>query len=74
MALLYAHRGPISGITHFHLLRESAEVRAARMAEQRPALPPDTERTNATERSPDGGQRAGRRQARSRTAEPADNL
>jgi hypothetical protein len=52
MALLYAHRGPVSGITHFHLLRESAEVRAARMAKQRPALPPDIEGVEAAEPSP----------------------
>jgi 3-hydroxyisobutyrate dehydrogenase-like beta-hydroxyacid dehydrogenase len=32
MTLLGAHRGPVSGTTHIHLLRESAAVRAARSA------------------------------------------
>jgi 3-hydroxyisobutyrate dehydrogenase-like beta-hydroxyacid dehydrogenase len=32
MTLLGAHRGPVSGKTHIHLLRESATVRAARSA------------------------------------------
>jgi hypothetical protein len=34
MTVLGTHRGPVSGITHIHLLRESAAIRTARSAGQ----------------------------------------
>ena len=34
MTIVATHRGPISGKTHLHLLRESAAVRSARAASQ----------------------------------------
>lgn len=34
MAIVGAHRGPVSGLTHIHLLRESAAVRAGRSSDR----------------------------------------
>ncbi|MGA3031378.1 MAG: hypothetical protein ABSE58_11710 [Candidatus Limnocylindrales bacterium] len=35
MTILGTHRGPISGLIHIHLLRESAAVRTRRLAESK---------------------------------------
>ncbi len=35
MAIVETHRGPVSGLTHVHLLRESAAERAERAAATR---------------------------------------
>jgi hypothetical protein len=53
--MLHAHRGPVSGLTHIHLLRESAEVRAARAAEQGTAAASVELQEAAKERSLDTG-------------------
>jgi hypothetical protein len=59
MTIIGTHRGPISGITHVHLLRESAAVRKARLVAQE-AKDPETGKVGgadeghaATERDPE---------------------
>jgi hypothetical protein len=55
MTIIGKHRGPISGITHVHLLRESPEIRKARSgaADQAPGK---AERpAEAVERAASGG-------------------
>ena len=74
MTMLHAHRGPVSGLTHIHLLRESAEVRAARMAEQRTPEGSTNDRIEAAERTPDAGHRDAGRRPISRNAGLADTL
>jgi hypothetical protein len=74
MALLHAHRGPISGLTHIHVLRESAAVRAGRMADAQPVPAPDPGRAFTAELPPDGRLGADRRPAMSRGQEPAETL
>ncbi len=73
MALLHAHRGPISGLMHVHLVRESATVRAARMAGQQ-ATTSDTSRAFASELPFDGRFEVEGPVEISRGELPADNL
>jgi hypothetical protein len=49
MTIIGTHRGPISGITHVHLLRESAAVRKARLAGQEAKNPEAGKVANADE-------------------------
>jgi hypothetical protein len=74
MALLYAHRGPISGLTHFHLQRESVAERAARMADAPPVSTPDPSRTEVYGPLPGGRLGAAGHPATSRVEEPPDTL
>lgn len=81
MALLYAHRGPISGLVHFHLQRESAAERAARGADERPvSMPdpavstPDPSRTKVYGPLPGGRLGAAGHPTTSRVEEPPDTL
>ena len=53
MTIIGTHRGPVSGITHIHLLRESAAERAERA--ERAAKSAGRETQNRSESSkPDG--------------------
>jgi hypothetical protein len=53
MTILGAHRGPVSGMTHIHLLRESPAVRTARSANPPAAAVPETGRMEGAEPVPD---------------------
>jgi len=55
MTILGAHRGPVSGMTHIHLLRESPAVRTARSANPPAAAVPETDRMEGAEPVPDTG-------------------
>ncbi len=55
MAIAETHRGPISGLTHIHLVRESPAARISRSADLAKAAQGTGEMDSASARQPSSG-------------------
>ena len=66
MTIVDTHRGPISGITHVHLLRESAAERAARAAAARQSDELDSSKKGGAGDKPTAAERDSKKRASGR--------